>query len=194
MRVELEAGPDDLALSAAPARVRADDGEVEKLLGIDLRDLLRRERLGEETSRVRRRLTSVAPARVAEHQNRVAGLLNESRQAVNGASVLIPGVAYKRDVGDLRESPALDVIRLLAGKGASVSFHDPHVNELEVDGRIYKNRDLGDEALAAADLVVILTDHSAIDYPRVVAQARRIFDTRNATAAVEHHREKITRL
>jgi UDP-N-acetyl-D-glucosamine dehydrogenase len=136
-------------------------------------------------------INSHMPKHVAD---RIAGLLNDSRQAVNGANVLILGVAYKRDVGDLRESPALDVIRLLAAKGASVSFHDPHVNEFEVDGRIYKNRDLGDEALAAADLVVILTDHSAIDYQQVAAHARRIFDTRNATAAVEHHREKITRL
>jgi UDP-N-acetyl-D-glucosamine dehydrogenase len=126
--------------------------------------------------------------------DRIADLLNETRQALNGANVLILGVAYKRNVGDLRESPALDVIGRLAQKGAEVSFHDPHVHEFEVDGRIYKNRDLGDEILAAADLVVILTDHGAIDYPRVVAQSRRIFDTRNATAAVEHHREKITRL
>jgi UDP-N-acetyl-D-glucosamine dehydrogenase len=126
--------------------------------------------------------------------DRVADLLNEARLAVNGANVLILGVAYKRDVGDLRESPALDVIRLLARKGAAVSFHDPHVRECEVEGKLYTNVELSDEALTAADIVVILTDHSALDYARVARRARRIFDTRNATAAVENDREKITRL
>ncbi|MEE2675122.1 MAG: nucleotide sugar dehydrogenase [Myxococcota bacterium] len=136
-------------------------------------------------------INSHMPEHVAD---RIADLLNGDRLAVNGANVLILGVAYKKDVGDLRESPALDVIKLLAEKGASLSFHDPHVRECNVEGTTYKNVDLSDEVLAAADLVVILTDHSAIDYERVVARANRVFDTRNATAAVEANREKITKL
>ncbi len=136
-------------------------------------------------------INSHMPEHVAD---RVADLLNEDRLAVNGANVLILGVAYKKDVGDMRESPALDVIKLLAEKGATISFHDPHVRECNVEGTTYKNVDLTDEVLGAADLAVILTDHSAIDYERVVARAGRIFDTRNATAAVETNRERITKL
>ncbi len=131
------------------------------------------------------------PEHVAD---RVSELLNGDRLAVNGANILILGVAYKKDVGDMRESPALDVIELLAQKGAAVTFHDPHVREFTVGGTIYKNTDLTDEAISAADLVVILTDHSAIDYERLVASAHRVFDTRNATAAVNENREKITKL
>jgi UDP-N-acetyl-D-glucosamine dehydrogenase len=133
--------------------------------------------------------------RMPEHvADRVADLLNEDRLAVNGANVLILGVAYKKDVGDMRESPALDVIKLLAEKGAAITFHDPHVRECTVEGVTYKNTDLSDEALAGADLVVILTDHSSIDYEALVARTHRVFDTRNATAAVSANREKITKL
>ena len=136
-------------------------------------------------------INSHMPEHVAD---RIADLLNGDRLAVNGAKILILGVAYKKDVGDLRESPALDVIKLLAEKGASLSFHDPHVRECNVEGTTYKNVDLSDEVLASADIVVILTDHGAIDYERVVARANRVFDTRNATAAVAGNREKITKL
>jgi len=134
-------------------------------------------------------------SRMPEHvADRVSDLLNQDRLALNGSSVLILGVAYKKDVGDMRESPALDVIRQLASKGAAISYHDPHIRECNVDGTIYKNTDLSDEALGAADLVVVLTDHSDVDYDRVVDKAHRVFDTRNATAGVSAHREKITKL
>ena len=136
-------------------------------------------------------INSRMPEHVAE---RVGDLLNQRSLAVNGARVLILGVAYKRDVSDMRESPARDVISLLARKGARISYHDPHVKDLDVDGVSYENVDLSNEILAGADLVVILTDHTAIDYERVVTQASRVFDTRNATAGVEENRDKITRL
>ena len=126
--------------------------------------------------------------------DRVGDLLNERRLAVNGARVLVLGVAYKRNVGDMRESPALDVISLLARKGAHITYHDPYVKELEVDGTTYKNSDLSSELLAGADLAVILTDHTGIDYERVAATASRVFDTRNATSGVKENRDKITRL
>jgi UDP-N-acetyl-D-glucosamine dehydrogenase len=124
--------------------------------------------------------------RMPEHvADRVADLLNEDRRAVNGSHVLVLGVAYKRDIGDMRESPALDVIAHLAIKGARISFHDPYVSEIEVNGVPYKSSDLTPELLGSADIVVILTDHQCIDYPGVVAKATRIFDTRNATAGLE---------
>jgi UDP-N-acetyl-D-glucosamine dehydrogenase len=124
----------------------------------------------------------------------VSDLLNEDRIALNGSNVLLLGVAYKADVSDLRESPALDVIRLLSAKGAQVSYHDPHVPEVHVDGFSAKSVELTDEAVASADLVVILTSHAAVDYDRVVAKAHRVYDTRNATRSVREGREKVRKL
>ncbi len=125
---------------------------------------------------------------------RVADFLNEDRIALNGSRVLILGVAYKANVADMRESPALDIMRGLAGRGAEVSFHDPHVPEVELDGTTYKQVELSDEVLAASDLAVIVTDHAAVDWKRVVARARRIFDTRNATRDVPGAAGKVRRL
>ncbi len=136
-------------------------------------------------------INSQMPEHVAD---RVAELLNHDRLPVNGSRVLILGVAYKRDVSDIRESPALDVIALLAARGAEISYHDPHVRECEVEGRVYKNSDLSDELLTSADVVVILTDHGGVDYARVAAKAPRVFDTRNATRDLSEHRDKITKL
>jgi UDP-N-acetyl-D-glucosamine dehydrogenase len=126
--------------------------------------------------------------------DKVGDLLNEDRIALNGARVLILGVAYKSNVSDMRESPALDVIRLLAGKGAEIRYSDPHVPELEFDGQRLKHVDLTDEALASADVVVILTRHDAVDYARVVAGASRIYDTRNATRNIPASRENVRKL
>jgi UDP-N-acetyl-D-glucosamine dehydrogenase len=125
---------------------------------------------------------------------KVADILNEDRLAVNGSRVLVLGVAYKPDVSDMRESPALDVIRLLHEKGAQVVYHDPHVAEIDVEGTTLKSVELNDEELRLADLVVIVTHHSALDYARVVARAQRVFDTRNATRDVTQGREKIRKL
>ena len=126
--------------------------------------------------------------------DKVAGILNEDRTAVNGARILLLGVAYKANVSDMRESPALDVIRLLAGKGGQISFHDPHVPEVEVEGVTYKGEDLTDELLEGADVIVILTDHAAVDYTQVVAKGHRIFDTRNALKGVTAPDGRIRRL
>jgi UDP-N-acetyl-D-glucosamine dehydrogenase len=94
----------------------------------------------------------------------------------------------------MRESPAEDVIRLLAAKGAEVGYHDPYVRECEIDGQGYKNRDLSVEALEECDLAVILTDHASIDFEKVVAHASRVFDTRNATAGLSGAKARITKL
>jgi len=126
--------------------------------------------------------------------SKVAALLNEDRLPVNGSNILVLGVAYKPDVSDMRESPALDVVRLLVQNGGRVTYHDPHVLELNLDGATLKSVDLSDDALSNADLVVIVTNHTAIDYRRVVAKARRIYDTRNATKDVREGREKIRKL
>jgi UDP-N-acetyl-D-glucosamine dehydrogenase len=124
----------------------------------------------------------------------VADLLNEDRISVNGARVLVLGVAYKPDVSDMRESPALDIIGLLEAKGADIAYHDPHVPELRMEDRLLKGVDLTDEALSSADLVVIVTDHGAVDYDRVVQLSHRVYDTRNATRDVSEGLEKVRKL
>jgi len=112
--------------------------------------------------------------------DKIRDALNQNRKAVNGSRVLVLGVAYKRDIEDVRESPALDVIRLLAADGATVSYHDAFVPELDEDGTHLESVELTDEALAEADAVVILTDHSGVDYDRVVEASRVLIDARHA--------------
>jgi UDP-N-acetyl-D-glucosamine dehydrogenase len=107
--------------------------------------------------------------------------LNDGRLALNGSRVLILGVAYKENIGDTRESPALDVASLLLAKGAEVLYHDPYVPTCRIDGTELASCELNDELLAGVDLVMILTGHSDVDYARVVELAPRIFDTKNVT-------------
>ena len=115
---------------------------------------------------------------------KVGDALNTRRKAINGARILIAGVAYKRDIDDMRESPALDVMGLLHGKGASVSYADPYVPE--VHGREWSGRfdmrsvELSRGAFAQYDCIVIVTDHKTFDYDAMVAEADVIVDTRNA--------------
>jgi len=127
----------------------------------------------------------------------VAGLvrdaLNEQEKSVKGSKILILGVAYKNDIDDMRESPALSVIDLLRSRGANVVYHDPHVNEVTFDhaytigdGDPLYNQDLTDELIRGSDCIVICTGHSAVDYERVCANASLIVDTRNALS--ENHR------
>ena len=127
-------------------------------------------------------------SRMPEHVvTLVADGLNDDRKALNGSRVLLLGVAYKRDVNDVRESPALSIIDRLRAKGADVRFHDPFVEEVRFDdahteggGAPLSSVELTDDELQEADCVVIVTDHSAIDYRRVTHLAPLIVDTRNA--------------
>ncbi|HEY0780757.1 MAG TPA: nucleotide sugar dehydrogenase [Gemmatirosa sp.] len=113
---------------------------------------------------------------------KVARALNDDRKAVNGSRVLVVGVAYKKDIDDMRESPALDVIRLLEQRGAEVAYHDPHVPHYREDGETRQSVALAAEELRASDAVVIVTDHTAIDWALVVEHAGLVVDTRNAIA------------
>ena len=126
-------------------------------------------------------INSEMPALVVE---RVAQALNTERKPVNGSRVLVLGVAYKKDIDDMRESPALDVIRMLEEQSAKVVYHDPHVPTFREDGHERHSVDLTDDELRSADAVVIITDHSSIDYQRVVDLSRVVVDTRNATAGL----------
>lgn len=115
---------------------------------------------------------------------KVSDALNDVAKPVRGSRVLLLGVAYKRDIDDLRESPAIDIIRLLEEKGADVVYHDPYCRAIEDDGHTPIRRlpmhsvDLTEDELRAADAVVVVTDHSRVDYALVAAHAALVIDTR----------------
>lgn len=124
--------------------------------------------------------------------------LNAHEKSVKGANILVMGVAYKKDVDDMRESPAIRVIELLEEKGAKITYHDPYVPEAESHraashGKTWKGVPLTDELVAKSDAVVVLTDHSAIDYQDLVRKAKLVVDTRNACRKVTMGREKIVK-
>jgi UDP-N-acetyl-D-glucosamine dehydrogenase len=110
--------------------------------------------------------------------------LNQVQRCLNGAKVLAIGVAYKRGVSDIRESPALQVISNLIAKGANVSYSDPHVPTLDLKGNTLTSCELTPEELASADCVLILTDHPEVDYQQLIDNASLIVDTRDATAGL----------
>ena len=116
----------------------------------------------------------------------VAAALNRARKSLNGARVLVLGVAYKKDVDDLRESPALKIIELLQRDGAEVSYHDPYFPSIG-RGRHYRldMQRVPLERLGDYDCAVIVTDHSDYDYGRIVRESRLVVDTRNATRGIE---------
>jgi UDP-N-acetyl-D-glucosamine dehydrogenase len=127
-------------------------------------------------------------SRMPEHVVQlVSDGLNDARKAMNGSNVLLLGVAYKKDINDVRESPALSIIDRLRAKGANVRYHDPFVAELRFDdahtdssGEPLSSVSLTNDELQAADCVIIVTDHSDIDYKRICSVVPLIVDTRNA--------------
>jgi UDP-N-acetyl-D-glucosamine dehydrogenase len=121
---------------------------------------------------------------------KVQDALNHREIALKGAKILVLGVAYKKDIDDMRESPALEIMDLMAQKGAKVSYHDPYCPEIKDDGHtpagaVGKSVPLTDAALSDADAVMIVTDHSGIDYARVQALAKVLVDTRAAAARTQ---------
>ena len=122
--------------------------------------------------------------------NKVQNALNDIGKPVKGSKIHIYGVSYKRDIDDVRESPALDIIHLLQKRGASVSFSDPHVAEIRLEDETMLRENSA--AMSTADCVVIVTDHSTFDYKALVDQANLIVDTRNALKGFKS--DKIVRL
>jgi UDP-N-acetyl-D-glucosamine dehydrogenase len=114
----------------------------------------------------------------------VTDALNDRGRAVRGARLLALGVAYKANVGDTRDSPALEIIRALLAKGAAVEYHDPRVPAIGIDGVTLDTRAWADVDLSTYDVVLILTAHADYDWRAIVERARLVIDTRNATAAV----------
>ncbi|MEL7627336.1 MAG: nucleotide sugar dehydrogenase [Anaerolineaceae bacterium] len=126
--------------------------------------------------------------------NRIQDALNRYKKPLNGSKVLILGVAYKPNINDMRESPALDIIHLLREKGAIVTYYDPFVPELDYENiQMSSEKDLP-ASVENADLVAIITNHSKIDYNMVVDKAQLIFDARNATKDVPKASLKVIKL
>src|SRR6202008_820820 len=120
-------------------------------------------------------------SRMPEHVVQlVSDGLNDERKAMKGSNVLLLGVAYKKDINDVRESPALSIIERLLAKGANVRYHDPFVGEVQVEDDALQSVPLTNDELKSADCVIIVPDHSEIDYKRVCSLAPLIVDPRNA--------------
>jgi UDP-N-acetyl-D-glucosamine dehydrogenase len=120
--------------------------------------------------------------------------LNRSRKSLMDANVFVLGVAYKKDIDDVRESPALKVIEILKEKGARVSYNDPYIPEIKVNGAVMRSVKVTPASLKKADCSVIVTDHSRYDYPSIARYSKAVVDTRNATKLVKGNASKIIKL
>jgi UDP-N-acetyl-D-glucosamine dehydrogenase len=125
---------------------------------------------------------------------KITDALNERSKSVKGSKILILGVAYKKDVNDTRESPALDIIEILRKKGASVLYSDPYVPQLIADDYNIVSQELREELLKNIDCVVIVTNHSEFDYQYIVSHAPLVVDTRNATKGMNAGKEKVVKI
>jgi UDP-N-acetyl-D-glucosamine dehydrogenase len=126
---------------------------------------------------------------------RIGDALNDRGKAIKGSRIALLGMAYKKDVDDARESPGLELMELLLDKGAVVRYNDPHIPRL-LPSRHYpdlrmQSQPLSPEFLRTQDCLVIVTGHSAYDWPEIVSHAQLIVDTRNATREITSGREKI---
>lgn len=122
---------------------------------------------------------------------KIGNILNELGKPLKNSKVCILGVTYKRDVNDVRESPAIEVIKLLKEKGANVSFVDPYVKDLSEDGIMIRSKKLTAGFLKSQDCVVIITDHSVFNWEWIVKNSKRVIDFRNATEKIKDNRDKI---
>jgi UDP-N-acetyl-D-glucosamine dehydrogenase len=125
----------------------------------------------------------------------VASALNERQKSLKGSRVMVLGVAYKKDVDDMRESPSLKIIEQLTIRGAKVEYNDPHFPEIpklrHYNFQGMKSVPIDAKSLAAYDCVLIATDHTSYDYPMIVESSQLVVDTRNATRRIARHRNKI---
>lgn len=127
--------------------------------------------------------------------NKISYALNRQKKPLNGSTVLFLGVAYKPDIDDSRESPALLVMEQVARKGAKVIYHDPYISTVVDDnGHSYKGVDLTDELIGSVDCVVFTTNHSCFDVDRIVSKAKLVVDLRNAVKQVHIENDKVFKL
>jgi len=124
---------------------------------------------------------------------RTAKILSRKfKKSLNGAKILLLGVAYKKDIDDLRESPALEIIKKLEQEGAAISYYDHYIPEFTSTGKEYKSlKELTAEDITEKDIIIITTDHNSVNYEMVVKNAKAIFDTRNA---IKFNSDKIEKL
>jgi UDP-N-acetyl-D-glucosamine dehydrogenase len=122
--------------------------------------------------------------------SKVADGLNDDRKSINGSDILILGVAYKPNVSDIRESPAIDIIQLLQDRGGNISYHDPLVPDLSHEGIPLQSSELTEERLAQADCVVVVTNHDSYDWQWLVDHAGLVIDTRNALKSTQPSRAR----
>ncbi|MBF0705627.1 MULTISPECIES: nucleotide sugar dehydrogenase [Bacillales] len=126
--------------------------------------------------------------------NQAADILNDNEKSIKGSKIFILGMAYKKNIDDLRESPALEIYRLLEDKGAHVYYHDPFVSSFKNGEEVVYSVELNDQNLDDADLVVIATDHTTVDYDYVIDRSKLIYDTRNVTKNYKDSKGKVTLL
>lgn len=123
-------------------------------------------------------INKAMPGYIVERVSQI--LSRKYRKSLNGAKILLLGVAYKKDIADLRESPALEIIKILAEEKAIISYYDPYIPKFVNNGKEYKSLNkLTEEELEEKDIIIITTDHSAVDYKMVIKHAKLVFDTRN---------------
>ncbi|MCH8055629.1 MAG: UDP-N-acetyl-D-glucosamine dehydrogenase, partial [Deltaproteobacteria bacterium] len=123
---------------------------------------------------------------------KVVEALNRERKSVKGSRILILGVAYKRDSDDVRESPALDIMKLLHEKGGEISYHDPHVSQFSFNNQHLDSVPLSGESLSSCDIVVVVTDHSRFNAREIAEHSPLVMDARNLTRGIDS--KKIVRL
>ena len=116
---------------------------------------------------------------------KISDSLNENHKSLNGSNILLLGVAYKANVSDIRESPALDIIELLEDKGAIVSFNDPYVGSLNIDSQVKQSINITEASLKSFDCVIITTDHKIYDWHLIANNSKLLIDTRNATKNIK---------
>jgi nucleotide sugar dehydrogenase len=131
------------------------------------------------------------PKFVVEKASRV---LNKQGKAFSRSRVLVLGAAYKKDIDDFRESPAIEIMKALEEEGVEVSYYDPHVPRFDVHGYAKESISWDPNELEKFDLVIIATDHSAVDYGLIVQRSRAVLDTRNATKNIQEGSEKVVLL
>jgi UDP-N-acetyl-D-glucosamine dehydrogenase len=120
--------------------------------------------------------------------------LNRFSKSIRGSKILIVGVAYKKNVSDCRESPALDVMRILRNKGALLSYNDPFVPTLKINGKSLRSLELTDANVESQDCIIVLTDHASYDFRQVVVASKLVVDTRNVTKDLQEFKHKIIKL
>ncbi|TKJ41566.1 UDP-N-acetyl-D-glucosamine dehydrogenase [candidate division LCP-89 bacterium B3_LCP] len=125
---------------------------------------------------------------------KVANALNDHSKCVNGAQILVLGVSYKKDIDDIRESPALDIIKLLRQKGAVVNYYDPYIPQFSYDGIEMKSVELTSETVGEQDCTLIVTNHSSVDYNWVLENTKLIVDTRNALRNATENLDRIVKI